>query len=150
LLKRLAAEAQHVASALAGEHAINNGDCVTRGQDETRMAKQNDTDITPRTTDPELARSTPLRPVVWMTSVLVWATVVALIARIPTWASVFLCTVTGISFLVFLVGYIHLFTSDRDALRAERWLRGAGGNVIVWKLGSAASTGRGSPNVYRT
>ena len=83
-------------------------------------------DSTPQTGDLERARSTPLRPVVWMTSVLVWAMVVALILRVPTWASVFLCTITGISFLVFLVGYIYLFTSDREALRAERWRRGAG------------------------
>jgi hypothetical protein len=56
-----------------------------------------------------------------MTSVLVWATVVALILRVPTWASLFLCTLTGISFLWFLVGYVYLFVSDREALRAERW-----------------------------
>jgi hypothetical protein len=89
------------------------------------MSEHNDS--TQRTGDLELARSTPLLPVVWMTSVLVWATVVALFLRVPTWASIFLCTVTGSSFLVFLVGYIYLFTSDRDALRAERWRRGAGG-----------------------
>jgi hypothetical protein len=28
---------------------------------------------------------------------------------------------------VFLVGYIYLFASDRDALRAERWRHGTGG-----------------------
>jgi hypothetical protein len=91
------------------------------------MAKPNDSDRTPQTGELERARSTPLLPVVWMTSVLVWATVVALFLRVPTWAGAFLCTITGISFLVFLVGYIHLFKSDRDALRAERWRRGAGG-----------------------
>jgi len=82
-------------------------------------------DKTGQTGDLERVRPTALRPVVWMTSVLVWATVVALIVRVPTWASVFLCTITGISFLVFLVGYIYLFTSEREVLRAERWRRGA-------------------------
>jgi hypothetical protein len=91
------------------------------------MATNDELERAPEPGEVERARSTPLRPVVWMTGVLVWATVVALIVRIPTWASVFLCTVTGISFLVFLVGYIYLFMSDRDALRAERWRRGAGG-----------------------
>ena len=71
--------------------------------------------------DAERTRATPLRPAVWMTSVLVWATVVALILRVPTWASLFLCTLTGVSFLWFLVGYVYLFASDREALRAERW-----------------------------
>ena len=85
------------------------------------MTRHNDNDGAPRAGNLERARSTPLLPVVWMTSVLVWATVVALFLRVPTWAGIFLCTVTGISFLVFLVGYVHLFTSDRDALRAERW-----------------------------
>jgi len=71
--------------------------------------------------DAERTRATPLRPAVWMTSVLVWATVVALILRVPTWAGLFLCTLTGVSFLWFLVGYVYLFASDREALRAERW-----------------------------
>jgi hypothetical protein len=62
-----------------------------------------------------------------MTGVLVWATVVALILRVPTWASVFLCTLTGVSFLVFLVGYIYLFINDRQTLRAERWRAGSAG-----------------------
>src|SRR4030095_8194733 len=69
----------------------------------------------------ERVRATPVRPAVWMTSVLVWATVVGLIGRIPTWASVFLCVVTGISFLWFLVTYIYLFVKDPDVLRAERY-----------------------------
>jgi len=69
----------------------------------------------------ERIRSTPLKPAVWMTSVLVWATVVALFLRVPTWAGILLSTITAISFLVFLVGYIYLFANDREALRAERW-----------------------------
>jgi len=71
--------------------------------------------------DVERIRATPLRPAVWMTSVLVWATVVGLIGRVPTWASVFLCVVTAISFLWFLVTYIYLFVKDPDLLRAERY-----------------------------
>ena len=59
-----------------------------------------------------------------MTSVLVWATVVALILKVPAWAGVFLCGITGISFLLFLVAYIYLFANDREMLRAERY-RGA-------------------------
>jgi hypothetical protein len=85
-------------------------------------------------------RATPLRPAVWMTSVLVWATVVALILRVPTWAIVFLCVVTGVSFLFYLVSYIYLMAKDRDALRAERGgtrsgagrLRAAERNGIAW------------------
>lgn len=73
------------------------------------------------TEDLERIRSTPLRPVIWMTTVLVWATVVALILRAPTWASVILSAITTTSFLLFVVGYIYLFVNDREALRAERW-----------------------------
>ena len=76
--------------------------------------------------DVERVRSTPLRPTVWMTSVLVWATVVGLILRVPTWASLFLCGITGFSFLVFVVSYVYLFTNDREALRAERFRRRSG------------------------
>ena len=91
------------------------------------MAKYNDNDSIPQASDIERTRSTPLLPVVWMTGVLVWATVVALFLRVPTWAGIFLCVATGLSFLVFLISYLYLFTSDRDALRAERWRRAADG-----------------------
>jgi hypothetical protein len=85
------------------------------------MTMQNESDRAARTSDVERARSTPLRPAIWMTSVLVWATVVALFLRVPSWAGVFLCTLTGASFVLFLVGYVYLFATDREALRAERY-----------------------------
>jgi hypothetical protein len=62
-----------------------------------------------------------------MTGVLVWATVVALFLRVPAWAGVLLCTLTAISFSVFVVGYLYLFTKDREALRAESWRRSSRG-----------------------
>ena len=66
-------------------------------------------------------RATPLKPAVWMTSVLVWATVVGLMLRVPTWGGVFLCCLTGVSFLFYLVSYIYLMVVDRDTLRSERY-----------------------------
>jgi hypothetical protein len=69
----------------------------------------------------ERQRATPLKPAVWMTSVLVWATVVGLMLRVPTWAGVFLCCLTGVSFLFYLVSYIYLMVADRDTLRSERY-----------------------------
>jgi uncharacterized membrane protein len=66
-------------------------------------------------------RSTPLRPAIWMTGVLVWATVIALLFRIPTWAGIFLCLLTGLSFLLYLGSYIFLMATDREALRAEHY-----------------------------
>ena len=65
-------------------------------------------------------KSTALRPAIIMTAVLVWALVVALIVRVPAWASVFLSILTGASFLAFLVGYIYLFVRDRESLRSGR------------------------------
>ena len=69
----------------------------------------------------ERVRATPLKPAVWMTGVLVWATVVGLFLRVPTWGAVFLCSLTGISFLFYLVSYIYLMVVDRDRLRSERY-----------------------------
>lgn len=66
-------------------------------------------------------RSTPLRPAIWMTGVLVWATVIAFLFRVPTWAGIFLCILTGLSFLLYLGSYIFLMATDREALRAERY-----------------------------
>ena len=66
-------------------------------------------------------RSTPLRPAIWMTGVLVWATVIGLFFRIPTWAGIFLCLLTGLSFLLYLGSYIFLMATDRESLRAERY-----------------------------
>lgn len=68
----------------------------------------------------EHKRATPLRPAIWMTGVLVWATVIALFLRVPTWAGIFLCMLTGLSFLSYLVPYIYLMVYDREALRPER------------------------------
>jgi len=65
-------------------------------------------------------RSTPLRPAVWMTSVLVWATVVALFLHVPTWAEIFLCVMTGLSFLSFLIPYIGLMIYNREILLREQ------------------------------
>jgi len=62
-------------------------------------------------------KSTPLRPAIIMTTVLVWALVVALVVRAPAWASVFLTILTGASFLAFLAGYVYLFARDRESLR---------------------------------
>jgi hypothetical protein len=70
-------------------------------------------------------KSTPLRPAIIMTTVLVWALVVALIVRAPAWASVFLAIITGSSFLAFLVGYIYLFVRDRESLRSGHGRRAA-------------------------
>jgi len=85
------------------------------------MATDEDIERVAQSGDVERYRATPLRPAVWMTSMLVWATVVALILRVPTWAAVFLCIVTAISCLSFLVGYIYLFVNDPEMLRAERY-----------------------------
>ena len=70
-------------------------------------------------------KSTPLRPAIIMTAVLVWALVVALIVRAPAWASIFLAVLTGASFLAFLGGYLYLFARDRESLRTGRMGRGA-------------------------
>src|SRR5918993_3006500 len=70
-------------------------------------------------------KSTPLRPAIIMTTVLVWPLVVALIVRVPAWASVFLAVLTGASFSAFLVGYIYLFVRDRESLRTGRPARAA-------------------------
>jgi len=67
-------------------------------------------------------RSTPLRPAIWMTGVLVWATVIAFLFQVPTWAGIFLCFLTGLSFLLYLGSYLFLMATDREALRAERYL----------------------------
>jgi hypothetical protein len=99
------------------------------------MATHDEIDRVAQAGDVERIRATPLRPAVWMTSVLAWATVIGLIGRVPTWASVFLCVVTAISFLWFLITYIYLFVNDRDMLRAERY-RGRKPGTSAREVGS--------------
>ena len=83
-------------------------------------------------TDPELketpvdvvgryTRATPVRPTIWMTGILAWATVIGFLFHVPDWAGIFLCSLTGLSFLLYLVSYIYLMATDRDALRRERY-----------------------------
>ena len=54
----------------------------------------------------ERQRATPLKPAIWMTSVLVWATVVGLFLRVPTWGGLPLLLDWGIVFI--LPGVLHL------------------------------------------
>src|SRR5262245_53408618 len=68
----------------------------------------------------ERSRATPVRPAIWMTGVLAWATVIAFLFHVPTWAGIFLCSLTGLSFLIYLVSYSYLMLNDREALRRER------------------------------
>src|SRR5919199_3825872 len=88
-------------------------------------------------------RSTPLRPAIIMTAVLVWALVVALIVRAPAWASVFLAILTGASFLIFLVGYVYLFARDRESLRTGRARRAA--LVGAPDVGAGGAVAAGGP-----
>ena len=88
---------------------------------ETKMPDR-EFDETPTTPVPlQYTRSTPLRPTIWMTGVLVWATVIAFLFQVPVWAGIFLCSLTGVSFLLYLVSYIYLMATDRDALRREKY-----------------------------
>jgi len=68
----------------------------------------------------ERSRNTPVRPAIWMTGVLVWATVIALFLHVPTWTAIFLASLTTLSFLVYVVSYGYLMLNDREALRRER------------------------------
>ena len=88
----------------------------------------------------ERSRTTPVRPAIWMTGILVWATVIALFLHVPTWAGIFLCSLTGLSFLLYLVSYSYLMLYDREALRRER-LRVKGRQVP--ERGSLASASAG-------
>lgn len=90
-------------------------------------------------------KSTPLRPAIIMTTVLVWALVVALIVRVPYWASVFLTILTGASFLAFLAGYVYLFARDRESLRtgpARPAALAAKPDMGAWGGVAAGSPGR--------
>ena len=81
---------------------------------------------------PERVRATPVRPAVWMTSVLAWATVVATFLNVPTWVAIFLCSLTGLSFLSYLVPYIYLMINDRDTLRREKFhLKGPSAKQLI-------------------
>jgi hypothetical protein len=88
-------------------------------------------------------KSTPLRPAIIMTTILVWPLVVALIVRAPAWASVFLAILTGASFLAFLMGYIYLFMRDRESLRTGRSRRAA--LAVKSDMGARGAVGGPSP-----
>ena len=92
-----------------------------------------------RAEERKYGRATPLRPAVWMTGVLVWATVIAMFLRVPLWGSVFLCVLTSTSFLFYLVSYIYLMATDREVLRAERYRERSGKGPPAVDEGSSIS-----------
>ena len=73
----------------------------------------------------QIERATPLKPTIWMTGVLAWATAIGLFLKIPTWAGIFLCTLTGLSFLLYMASYIFLLATDREALSERHLTKGA-------------------------
>ena len=87
---------------------------ISKETDETQMADNE-----------QIKRATPLKPTIWMTGVLVWATAIGLFLKIPTWAGIFLCTLTGLSFLLYMASYIFLLATDREALHERHLTKGA-------------------------
>jgi hypothetical protein len=116
---------------------------------ETKMPHR-EPDETPTTAVPlQYTRNTPVRPTIWMTGVLVWATVIAFLFQVPVWAGIFLCSLTGLSFLLYLVSYIYLMATDRDALRREKYsvVESPGRQLVRLKEASLDSAGSQPPTV---
>ena len=83
-------------------------------EDRDKMTDSGPKDI-PTNAVRRYTRSTPLVSTVWMTGVLVWATVIGFLFHVPTWASIFLSSLTGLSFLLYMVSYIYLMATYLDA-----------------------------------
>lgn len=69
----------------------------------------------------EGSRSTALKPIGWMTSLLASATLAAFYLNTPSWVGILFAVSTGLSVLLYLVAYIYLMVRDRDALRSEKY-----------------------------
>jgi hypothetical protein len=72
------------------------------------------------------SRSTALKPIIWMTGILAPVTLVAIFFQIflgvPKWTSIFFCTATGLSVLLYIVAYLYFMVKDQNALRSEKYL----------------------------
>ncbi|MBI3422701.1 MAG: hypothetical protein HY011_07150 [Acidobacteria bacterium] len=72
------------------------------------------------------SRSTALKPIIWMTGILAPTTVVAIFLQlflgVPKWTSIFFCTATGLSVLLYVVAYLYFMINDQNALRSEEYL----------------------------
>lgn len=72
------------------------------------------------------SRSTALKPIIWMTGILAPTTVAAIFLQlflgVPKWTSIFFCTATGLSVLLYVVAYLYFMIHDQNALRSEEYL----------------------------
>lgn len=67
------------------------------------------------------SRSTVLKPLGWMMSLLLAATISAFYFQAPLWVGVLFAVFSGITMALYLFTYLYCLFKDRDALRSETY-----------------------------
>lgn len=67
------------------------------------------------------SKSTILKPLTWLLSILVGGLLLLLSGNGPFWLSVFFSVLISVVILIYLFAYIYCLFKDRDALRSEKF-----------------------------
>jgi hypothetical protein len=69
----------------------------------------------------EGSRSTVLKPIGWMISICIAATLSASYLKLEPWVGYMFAGFCGLTMLLYLVAYLYCLFKDRDALRSETY-----------------------------
>lgn len=67
------------------------------------------------------SRSTVLKPLAWIISILSASTISSFSFRAPIWVGTMFGVFSGLSMLLYLVAYVFFAWTDKDSLRSEKF-----------------------------
>ncbi|MBS1509835.1 MAG: hypothetical protein JST86_03290 [Bacteroidetes bacterium] len=67
------------------------------------------------------SKSTILKPLTWLVSILIGGVILLQKVNTPAWLTVFFCIIVSLAVLIFFFAYIFCLFKDRDALRSEKY-----------------------------
>ena len=67
------------------------------------------------------SRSTVVTMLAWMAATLASCMLGTVVFNAPNWMQVFVATMLGVDFFLFVAAYIYFGFTDKDALRSERY-----------------------------
>jgi hypothetical protein len=68
-----------------------------------------------------LSRSDVLKPLAWLTGILVTGTIAGSIGKTPEWLILVLAVFSGLAVCLYFGAYIYCLVNDRDSLRSETY-----------------------------
>lgn len=79
-------------------------------------------------TDNSGEKSTILKPLTWLISILVGSMILANYLNLPKWIIIMFSIIVALIIILFIFSYVYCLFTDRDALRSEKFSIQKNGN----------------------